>query len=163
MSVKGGSTVYIYMYGWVLCCMIQALNWIFTRNVFHIYVQCVKLTLARSPMAILYRHLATYFLFPSTIFGNCVRLAQTCGARHVRHKTWAYAATWRAREQVGDDFGAVRVCEAVGCDISLSHHSIRQWYHTGRCLKQQKSCRTIVKREVLQQWVGGGMRMAERK
>ena len=32
--------------------------------------QCVKLTLARSPMVTIYRHLVTYFLLPSTILGD---------------------------------------------------------------------------------------------
>ena len=94
--------------------------------------------------------LSVYLSFPSAILGDCVRLARMCGTRHAWHNTWVYVANWRARE---------RVREAVGCDISLSHCSIRQWYHTGRCLKQQKSCCATLKKEALQQWVGRGTRM----
>ena len=46
--------------------------------------QCVKLLLARSPMASMYCHLATYFLFLSTILGNKVSGWLGCAVHGMR-------------------------------------------------------------------------------
>ena len=77
--------------------------------------------LARSPMATIYRHLATYFSFPIAILGDCtcVRLARMCGTQYAWHNTWAYATKWRAWEQVRDDFAW------ISSGLSLCQRSIR--------------------------------------
>ena len=45
--------------------------------------QCVKLTLARSPMATTYYHLATYVSFPSAILGDKVSGWLGCAAQGI--------------------------------------------------------------------------------
>ena len=49
--------------------------------------QCVKLTLARSPMATIYCHLVTYFSFPSAILGDKVSGWLGCAAHGMRDIT----------------------------------------------------------------------------
>ena len=49
--------------------------------------QCVKLTLARSPMATIYHHLVTYFSFPGAILGDKASGWLGCAAHSMRDIT----------------------------------------------------------------------------